>query len=219
MRPTPKQTLFLVALAVIGVAFLVTQLMTRGAPGSIERRGDVITRIMTSAETDAVAEYPIRLLEGGDAAHEATHIFEVIDGIQGIGAARLDVERVVLMVEYDAATVTPEIIRNALISSGYVEITSADAAPTEVAPDGSSQRIAIADERGFRPAYIRAKAGIPIVLDFAPGTECRLTIYFPQLDIHEDISRGASVTLPALEPGFYDIFCGQGGSEGGIFVE
>ena len=37
--------------------------------------------------------------------------------------------------------------------------------------------------------------------------------------ITEDISQGATVSLPAMEPGTYDILCGGDGSEGAIVVE
>jgi len=219
MRPTPKQVLFLTALAVIALAFIATQAMTRGAPGSVARDGKLITRVMTAADTNASADYPIRLLEGSDADHESTHIFDALAGIQGIGTATLDVDDLVLTVTYDSAVVPENLIRSALVSSRYLAVTPADATPMELAEDGSVQRLEIVDDHGFQPSYIRAKAGVPLELAFGPGTECRVSIKFPQLGIAEDISKGATVMLPALEPGTYDILCGGDGSEGTIVVE
>jgi hypothetical protein len=219
MKPTPKQLLLIVALAVIAGAFLIAQTLTTGTPGSVTTEGSRITRIMTDARADSAAEFPIRLLEGGDAAHESVHIFEAIEGIMGIERATLDTERLLLTVDYDSAAMTADYIRSALVSSGYLVLTAADATPMELAEDGSVQRIEVADEGGFKPAFIRAKAGVPAEIVFDPGTECRVTVKFPQLGITEDISQGATVALPAMEPGTYDILCGGDGSEGTIIVE
>lgn len=219
MRPTPKQVLALTALAVVAIAFFVTQAFTRGAPGSVAREGAVITRVMTAAETDASADYTVRLLEGSDADHESTHMFQAIDGIQGIGTASLDVDDLVLTVNYDSSVVTADIIRSALAASGYVARTTADAIPMELSEDGTVQRIEIIDDHGFKPSFIKAAAGVPAEITFGPGTECRVVVKFPDLGIVEDISQGGVVSLPALEPGTYPILCGGDGDEGSIIVE
>jgi hypothetical protein len=219
MRPTPKQLLFVTGIALVALAFFVTQSMTKEAPGSVVRTGDVITRVMTAAEPDASAEFPIRLLEGDDAAHESAHIFEAIGGIQGIRTASLDIGQLVLTIAYDSSMLSEGIIRSALVSSGYIPLAPADATPMELSEDGLTQRIEVVDEGGFKPAFIRAKAGVPAEIVFGPGTECRVTVKFPQLGITEDISQGATVSLPAMQPGTYDILCSGDGDEGSIIVE
>lgn len=219
MKPTPKQLLLVIAIVVIAGAFIVAQSLTTGTPGSVTTEGSRITRIMTDASADATAEFPIRLLEGGDAAHESVHIFEAIDGIQGVESATFDTESLLLAVDYDSAVLPADYLRSALVASGYLALTADDATPMELAADGSVQRIEVADAGGFNPAFISAKAGIPAEIVFAPGTECRVTVKFPQLGIVEDISQGATVLLPAMEPGTYDILCGGDGSEGAILVE
>jgi copper chaperone CopZ len=219
MRPTPKLLLLVIAFVVVIGAFVATQTMMRGTPGSVTREGAVITRVMTTAEADATADYPMRLLEGGDADHESTHIFDSLANVPGIETAALDVERLVLTVAYDSTVITPALIRSALASSGYLAMTAADATPMTLAEDGSVQRIEIVDEDGFNPAFIRAKAGVPSELVFGPGTECRVGVKFPQLGIEQDISQGGTVELPALEPGTYEILCSGDGPEGSIIVE
>jgi len=219
MKPTPKQLLLVIAIVVIAGAFIVAQSLTTGTPGSVTTEGSRITRVMTDARADTAAEFPITLLEGGDAAHESVHIFEAIDGIVGIESATFDTESLLLTVDYDSTALPADFIRSALVSSGYLALTTADATPMELAEDGSVQRIEVADEGGFNPAFIRAKAGVPAEIVFAPGTECRVTVKFPQLGITEDISQGATVSLPAMEPGTYEILCGGDGSEGAIVVE
>ncbi|MDO8879643.1 MAG: cupredoxin domain-containing protein [Coriobacteriia bacterium] len=219
MRPTPKQLLFIIGIAVVALAFIVTQTMIKDAPGSVSRTGDVITRVVTTAEPDTSAEYPLRLLEGDDADHESAHIFQSLDGIQGVATASLDITSLALTVAYDSSIVSEGIIRSALASAGYLAMTAADATPMELAEDGSVQRIEVVDDHGFKPAFIRAKSGVPAEIVFGPGTECRVSIKFPQLGIEADISQGATVQLPAMEPGTYDILCGGDGSEGSIVVE
>ena len=71
----------------------------------------------------------------------------------------------------------------------------------------------------FDPYLILATAGVPIEIEFAPGTECRTIVKFPQIGIEQDISQGGTVALPALEPGEYQIACGDDGHEGALLVE
>ena len=219
MRLNPRQILLITAALVVAAAFAGAQAITKDAPGSITWDGPVVTRVMTDSETDSTAEFDIRLLEGTDAAHEADHVFESIASVQGLGTASLDTERLVLTVTYDSAIVPVDFIRSTLITSGYAVLTAADATPMQVAADGSVQRIAVADNGGFDPAFISARAGVPAEIVFGPGTECRTTVKLPQLGIVQDIASGGTVVLPALEPGTYDILCGGDGAEGAIIVE
>jgi hypothetical protein len=219
MRLTPRQILLITAIIVVLGAFGVTQAMTANAPGFVKSEGALITQVITKAETNDSAEFPIRLLEGGDAAHESAHIFDSIEMLPGLGTATLDTERLTLTVTFDSATTSAEVIRRQLAGAGYAQVTAADATPTEVAEDGSIQRLSIVDDAGFVPSLVRAKAGIPLELTFAPGTECRTSVVFPELNIRQDISAGGVVLLGALEAGTYRILCGGEGDEGSIIVE
>jgi hypothetical protein len=219
MRLTPKNTLLIIAIVIIAGAFFVTQAMTANAPGAIKTDGALITQVIDKIETDDSVELPIRLLEGGDAAHESAHIFDSIETLRGLGNATLDTERLTLTVTFDSSVISADVIRKQLAGAGYAEAAAADATPTEVSEDGTVQRLAIADNGGFNPSLIRATAGIPLELTFAPGTECRTTVVFPELNVRQDIAAGGVVSLPALEPGTYRIQCGGEGDEGSIIVE
>jgi copper chaperone CopZ len=216
----PKQLyvpiLVVIAAILIGViAMLVTDTAT---PESSEQPAAAITRVISTAEADSTADFPVRLIEGSDVQHESVHMFEAVS-IAGVGTVTLDAEGLVLNVTYDSSVVSEKAIRSALIESRHLDVTSSDATPMELAADGTVQRIEIVDDQGFEPAYILAQAGVPLELFFGPATECRTNIKFPQLDVAEDISSGATVKLPALEPGTYDIVCGGDGKKGAIIVE
>jgi plastocyanin domain-containing protein len=61
----------------------------------------------------------------------------------------------------------------------------------------------------FSPNVIKAKAGVPIEINFsqAPGG-CLSGVSFPDFNIDEDLTSGPkTVTLPALEKGEYSFFC------------
>lgn len=76
--------------------------------------------------------------------------------------------------------------------------------------EGDVQFIAVDTSTGtFSPNVIKAKAGVPIVIEYsqAPGG-CLSGVYIPQFGVYEDLTGGAKrVELPALEPGTYDFYC------------
>lgn len=76
--------------------------------------------------------------------------------------------------------------------------------------EGDVQRIAVDTSTGsFSPNVVRAKAGVPIEIEFsqAPGG-CLSGVWFPDLNIQEDLTGGPkTVTLPALEAGEYPFYC------------
>lgn len=76
--------------------------------------------------------------------------------------------------------------------------------------EGDVQRIAVDTSIGsFSPNVVRAKAGVPIEIEFsqAPGG-CLSGVWFPDLNIQEDLTGGPkTVTLPALEAGEYPFYC------------
>jgi plastocyanin len=91
---------------------------------------------------------------------------------------------------------------------------------TEVA--GDVQRIAVDTSAGsFNPNVIKAKAGVPIEIDFSqsPGG-CLSGVMFPDFSINEDLTGGAkTVKLPALEPGTYTFYCQMQMVSGTLVVE
>jgi len=211
--------LVLVLIAIIFAVFALPQILA-DQPGARSTSGSLITETINVTETDSSATFTVKLQESGAGAeHEADHIFESLAGIPGVGNATFDTESLQLTVAYDSATIAEEPIRQRLLAAGYVTPTVADATPMELAPDGSVQRIAVADDGGFQPWLIRAQAGVPIEIDFAPGTECRVGVKFPELGVEQDISQGGTVQLPALEAGNYTIACSQDGNEGTLIVE
>ena len=205
----------LVALAV----FVVPQFLSE-QPGTRKVEGSVITETIDVVDTNASATYTIRSVEGSDLEHESTHMFESLAGLPGVGKASLDTQAYELTVTYHDAVIAESSIRDRLTASGYVAPTLDDATPTVLSEDGSSQRVSVDDlGDGFVPDVIHATAGIPIEMEFSPGTECRIVVKFPELGIEQDISEGGTVALPALEPGEYQIACSGDAQEGLLIVE
>lgn len=215
-----KPAHIVVAVVVIVVAALVIPQMLAEQPGARTVQEGVVSETIGVVETNATAVYQVQMLEGSDPEHESEHIFGALTGLPGVGTATLDTVTLELTVAYDDARITDVPIRDALVESGYIVPTRDDATQTELADDESVQRISITDDgTRFDPFLIRAKAGVPIEMEFAPGQECRVVVKFPELGIEQDISEGGTVTLPALEPGEYQIACGQDGPEGTVIVE
>ena len=62
----------------------------------------------------------------------------------------------------------------------------------------------------FDPNIIVAQAGTPITLNFGEGAGCMAEVQFADSPVFEDLtSGGATVELPALEPGEYGFSCGM----------
>lgn len=85
-------------------------------------------------------------------------------------------------------------------------------APVEAATtvEGDVQKIAVDTSTGsFNPNVIKAKAGVPIEIDFSqsPGG-CLSGVMFPDFGISEDLTGGPkTVKVPALEKGEYTFYC------------
>lgn len=216
MRPNPRVVMIgTVVVLAIGVLYYVS---STESVGQRSATGAAVTQVLGTAEPDSSASFEL-ILKEGDPEHESAHVFEALGGMPGLASAGLDVATEVLTVEFDSSAATEADIRARLLQAGYVAPGAEDATPAELSEDGSVQRIAIVDDHGFSPAFIKLASGVPAELEFGPGTECRVSIGFPELGIEQDISAGAVVKLPALEPGTYAIVCSGDAQEGALLVE
>ncbi len=214
-RMNPTYVVVIAAVAVVAAVALPKMFGDR--VGARSQDGDRITETIALVDADALTTMDVQLLEG-DADHEADHIFGALYALEGVREATLDTAALELEVAFDSDVVDEGDIRARLIEVGYVTPTVEDATAMTVDEGEGVQRIRIEDVGRFDPFLITAEPGLPIEIDFAPGTECRTRVSFPEIGVEADISRGAVVELPALEPGSYAILCGDGGYEAGIVV-
>jgi copper chaperone CopZ len=217
-RIKPPQ--IILAAVVVVLALLVVPQFVMERAGSRSVSADAISLVIGMGDTNSSADFQVKLLEGSDAEHESTHIFQPLVGVQGIGKAELNAESLVLTVTFDDAVIDEDTIRGKLVEAGYLVATAADYTKTMLDEDGATQRIAINDDGAhFDPTMILAQAGIPLTMEFAPGKECRVSVKLPELGVEQDISSGGTVELPALDAGEYEIVCSQDGHEGVLVVE
>lgn len=219
MQRIKPQYIILGVVLVIAALLVIPQLLTY-QPGERVVEENMVTETIGVVETNTTATYQVGLVEGSDPEHESDHMFESLADLPGVGTASLDTQTLELTVNYDDASVDEAAIKDRLLNAGYIVPTKDDAAPLEMADDGSVQRIAVADNgQRFDPYLMIAKAGVPIEIEFAPGTECRVAVKFPDIGVAQDIAQGGVVALPALEPGDYQIACSGDGHEGTLIVE
>ena len=114
----------LVVVLLVAVAFA---LVSRPTAGRKTTSDTSVSVIIGNGRGDAKAQYPIALQEGGDPAHESDHVFESLQGLEGVAVATLDwsTGAVVLTVSLDQEKISASEIANALAGSGYL------AAPTQ----------------------------------------------------------------------------------------
>jgi ABC-type cobalt transport system substrate-binding protein len=205
---------------VIAVILVMTSLVTGGdTAGSVKNDGTVITKRVSDIEPDASAVFDIVLQEGNDAEHESTHIFQQLES-PAIARVALDTQTLKLTVEYDSAQVTEPALRSLLATVGYVKRTAADATPTEVAPDGSSQTIRLVTGDVLTPSFFVAKAGVPLTITFSAGTGHLASVTIPRLGLSQTLAQdGASITIPSPVPGEYELVCQEGYSDAILLVE
>jgi hypothetical protein len=215
-----KPAYIVIAVVVLVAVGFVVANMVAEQPGERVVDEGTVTETIAVVETNSTAVFEVRLLEGADAEHESEHMFESLAELPGIGEASLDTQSLQFTVAYDDAAIDEDTIRTRLMDAGYLVPTRDDATPTELSTDGTLQTIAIEDNGArFEPYLILASAGVPIEIQFSPGSECRTTVKFPQVGVVQDISQGGTVALPALEPGQYQITCSGDAHEGAILVE
>lgn len=215
MRLSPRTGIWLVGIAAIAGVLLYQAFAD--APGTRTQDGQVVTEIISAADGNATVDFDIELQEGGDAAHEAAHIFESIQS-QAIESASLDGSTLTLRVRYDSASIEEADIRQMLASKGYIAVSADDAVAAALSADGTGQEIAVTPGERLDPPLMSAKAGLPISIVFAPGEGHLSSVKIVSLGVQQDISQGGILQLPALAPGTYEIVCEEGYADGTLFV-
>ena len=86
---------------------------------------------------------------------------------------------------------------------------------------GGVQKVAIDLTTGsYSPNEIKAKAGVPIELDFkGPASGCNGGVVSQQLGFQQDVSNGGSIQVAAQKPGTYTWTCSMGMYVGQIVVQ
>jgi len=114
----------LVVVLLVAVAFALVSRPTAGRKTTADTSVSVV---IGNGRGEAKAQYPIALQENGDPSHEADHVFEALQGLDGVAEATLDwsTGAIVLTVSLDQAKISASEIANALAESGYL------AAPTQ----------------------------------------------------------------------------------------
>lgn len=217
MKLRPPHVLFL--LAIVTVVAVTAFTLGGEQPGSIIRKDGLVTMIIAEANPDASVTYDITLQEGGDADHESSHIFDLLQ-FQGIRSVTLDTQSVTLTVEYDSTRIDEQAIRQPLAQAGYVARTVDEATPAELAADGSVQTLSLQTGDTLQPSFFRAQPGIPLVITFSAGTGHLASISIPSLGINQNLEAGgATITIDNPVPGTYDFVCAQGYTDGTLVIE
>jgi hypothetical protein len=82
------------------------------------------------------------------------------------------------------------------------------------------QRISVAVTDGYDPDTILIEAGVPAEITFSEGHGCLGRVVFEALGIEADLEQGgATVRIPALEPGTYGFRCGRDMVHGTLIAE
>lgn len=107
-----------VVILIVGAALVV---LSRPTPGRRTTTDTSASVIVTTAEGNANADFPIVLQEGGDASHEFDHIVEPLQGVAGVSSATLDWSSgLVLTVTFDTAAISAQEVADRLAASGYL---------------------------------------------------------------------------------------------------
>lgn len=126
-RMNPRVIIFAVVILVVGVV-LVVSTIARGDVGVLKVDDTGVSKVLTAAEADASATFPLTLLEGGDVVHESDHIFQSISGFQGVGKVFIAADGATISVEYESAVISEDQIREALAAAGYTQAGAGAAA-------------------------------------------------------------------------------------------
>lgn len=202
-------------------AIAMTALVTGGTqPGSIATEGDLMTMTVSRTEPNATSVFDITLLEGGDAAHESSHLFDSLESAPGVASLAFDTKALTLTVAYDASVVSEESLRQQLAASGYVKRSLADAAETQPTADGTGRTIHLVPGSALEPSFFKTPAGVPLTITFSAGQGHLATVSIPALGITQDITaEGSSLTIPAPAAGTYELVCAEGYADATLVVE
>ncbi|MDO8847635.1 MAG: hypothetical protein Q7W51_04530 [Coriobacteriia bacterium] len=209
----------LIAFTIAAIA--MTAVVTGGSqPGSLATEGDTITMTVSRTEPNATAVFDITLLEGGDAAHESSHIFQSLESAPGVATLAFDTQALTLTVAFDASIVSADSLRQQLAASGYVTQSIADAAETQLTADGTGRSIHLVPGEVLEPSFFKTPAGVPLTITFSAGQGHLATVSIPALGITQDITaEGASLTIPAPVAGTYELVCAEGYADATLVVE
>jgi len=82
------------------------------------------------------------------------------------------------------------------------------------------QRVSVSVTDGYDPDTILIEAGVPAEITFSEGHGCLGRVVFETLGIDVDLEQGgATVRIPALEPGTYGFRCGMDMVHGTLIAE
>lgn len=216
MKLSPKILMWSVGAAAI--AGLLIYQAVADPPGKRIQDGQVLTEIISTAKADATVEFDITLQEGGDPAHEADHVFESIQS-QAIERASFDASTLKLEVQYDSGLIAEDDVRQMLASRGYVALQSTDGVAASVSPDGTTQQLNVIPGDRLSPDLMTAKQGLPVIITFQPGSGHLASVKIEPLGVEQNLVQGATLELPALQPGTYEFVCTEGFVDGTLFVE
>ncbi len=128
---SPRAKLIMVAAALIGGA-LVFMIVASGDVGTVKTTDTGVTKVLTSAEADQSLSVPGQFQSGGDIQHEATHVFDVLEGVAGVSAVTVSLDGSTIGVDYASSIVSGEAITSMLEASGYVAPSSPPAGGSQM---------------------------------------------------------------------------------------
>jgi len=217
MRIKPKHAVWMVVAVflVLGVIYVETG----DWAGKVDQSGDVMTKTLGAAEPKATSSFDIVLKEGGDAGHEATHIFGSLTS-PAIASASLNLKTLRMDIAYDNTLIQEADVRQLLVAAGYLKAPLADAVAATLSADGTSQELTVSVSKGLDPSVMSAKAGVPLKITFGQGAQHLASISIVELGVQEGLSNGgATVEVADPKPGTYNIVCAEGVADGTLIVE
>ncbi|MHB1322882.1 MAG: cupredoxin domain-containing protein [Coriobacteriia bacterium] len=217
MKVRPQHILFaaLIVLVVVMISFAAE----RDQPGTVIREEGSITKFISNADADATATFDIVLKAGTEPEREADSMFALLE-LEAIRKLTFDTRALTLTVGYDSGLIREQRIRQQLAQAGYVARSIEEAVPAELASDGSVQSISLATGDSLEPSFVRAKAGVPLILTFSEGFGHLATVSIPALGIIQDLTAdGVTITIENPAPGTYDLVCAEGFVDGTLVVE
>ncbi len=217
MKVRPQHILF--AVLILLVVVVISFAAERDQPGTVIREEGSITKFISNADADATATFDIVLKAGTEAEREADSMFALLE-LEAVRKLTFDTRALTLTVGYDSGLIREQRIRQQLAQAGYVARSIEEAVPAELAADGSAQSISLATGDSLEPSFVRAKAGIPLVITFSEGFGHLATVSIPALGITQDLTAdGVTITIEDPARGTYDLVCAEGFVDGTLVIE